>query len=53
MAIADRLSKQMGARMISANQYNDAARAEAYAKLGIVNSYYLAYRDLPELFAKY
>jgi ubiquinone/menaquinone biosynthesis C-methylase UbiE len=35
------------------NQYNDAARAQAYAKLGIVNSYYLAYRDLPELFAKY
>ena len=39
--------------MSTANQYNDAARADAYAKLGIVNSYYLAYRDLPRLFAKY
>jgi len=39
--------------MSEANQYNDAARAAAYAKLGIVNSYYLAYRDLPELFRKY
>jgi ubiquinone/menaquinone biosynthesis C-methylase UbiE len=38
---------------VQANPYNDALRAEAYAKLGIVNSYYLAYRDLPELFAKY
>jgi ubiquinone/menaquinone biosynthesis C-methylase UbiE len=39
--------------MSAANQYNDTARAGAYAKLGIVNSYYLAYRDLPALFAKY
>jgi ubiquinone/menaquinone biosynthesis C-methylase UbiE len=39
--------------MSQANPYDDAARAEAYAKLGIVNTYYLAYRDLPELFAGY
>ena len=39
--------------MSTANQYNDAARADAYARLGIVNRYYLAYRDLPRLFAKY
>ena len=29
------------------------ARTEAYAKLGIENTYYLAYRDLPEIFANY
>jgi ubiquinone/menaquinone biosynthesis C-methylase UbiE len=39
--------------MSAANQYNDTSRAGAYARLGIVNSYYLAYRDLPALFAKY
>jgi ubiquinone/menaquinone biosynthesis C-methylase UbiE len=39
--------------MSQANPYHDAARAEAYAKLGISNTYYLAYRDLPDLFAKY
>jgi ubiquinone/menaquinone biosynthesis C-methylase UbiE len=36
-----------------ANQYNDQARADAYATLGITNGYYLAYRDLPGLFSKY
>jgi len=39
--------------MSQVNPYDDRARAEAYAKLGIVNTYYLAYRDLPELFANY
>jgi SAM-dependent methyltransferase len=39
--------------MSQINPYEDGARAEAYAKLGIENTYYLAYRDLPDLFAKY
>ena len=39
--------------MSEANQYNDQLRADAYAKLGITNGYYLAYRDLPDLFTKY
>jgi ubiquinone/menaquinone biosynthesis C-methylase UbiE len=29
------------------NSYEDAKRAEAYAKLGFPGTYYLAYRDLP------
>jgi SAM-dependent methyltransferase len=39
--------------MSEANQYNDQVIADAYAKLGITNGYYLAYRDLPHLFSKY
>jgi len=31
------------------NCYEDTLRAEAYAKLGFTNTYYLAYRDLPEI----
>jgi SAM-dependent methyltransferase len=31
------------------NAYEDAAYAEAYATLELVNTYYLAYRDLPRL----
>lgn len=31
------------------NCYEDAARAEAYAGLEFANTYYLAYRDLPEI----
>ena len=31
------------------NCYEDATRAEAYAALGFRNTYYLAYRDLPEI----
>lgn len=31
------------------NVYEDATRAQAYAKLEFVNTYYLAYRDLPEI----
>jgi SAM-dependent methyltransferase len=33
--------------MVNHNCYDDARRAEAYAKLGFINTYYLAYRDLP------
>ncbi len=39
--------------MSLANPYEDDARAATYAKLDIKNTYYLAYRDLPHLFAKY
>jgi ubiquinone/menaquinone biosynthesis C-methylase UbiE len=31
------------------NVYEDAKRAEAYAKLEFLGTYYLAYRDLPEI----
>lgn len=31
------------------NTYEDARRAEAYARLEFANTYYLAYRDLPQL----
>lgn len=31
------------------NTYEDAAHAEAYARLEFANTYYLAYRDLPQL----
>jgi len=39
--------------MSQPNPYDDDARALAYARVGIENTYYLAYRDLPGLFAKY
>ncbi len=39
--------------MSFANCYQDLARAEAYSKLQFANTYYLAYRDLPELIGKY
>ncbi|MDD5544532.1 MAG: class I SAM-dependent methyltransferase [Acidobacteriia bacterium] len=35
--------------MAFTNCYADAARAEAYARLEFANTYYLAYRDLPEI----
>lgn len=35
------------------NVYEDARRAEAYAKLEFPGSYYLAYRDLPAIIAEY
>lgn len=35
------------------NVYDDAKRAEAYAKLDLPATYYLAYRDLPAIIAKY
>ncbi len=36
-----------------ANCYADADRADAYATLEFANTYYLAYRDLPAILAKY
>jgi ubiquinone/menaquinone biosynthesis C-methylase UbiE len=39
--------------MSISNSYEDARRAEAYAKLEFPDTYYLAYRDLPGLFLKY
>ena len=36
-----------------ANVYDDAERAEAYAKLEFPGTYYLAYRDLPEIIFKH
>jgi hypothetical protein len=33
----------------SVNCYEDANRANAYATLELANTYYLAYRDLPEI----
>ncbi len=35
------------------NVYNDARRAEAYAKLESPGTYYLAYRDLPEIISEH
>ncbi len=37
--------------MSFSNVYDDAARAAAYAQLEFPGTYYLAYRDLPKLFA--
>jgi SAM-dependent methyltransferase len=35
------------------NVYDDAKRAESYAKLEFPGTYYLAYRDLPEIIRRY
>jgi len=35
------------------NCYADASRADAYATLEFANTYYLAYRDLPEILAEH
>jgi SAM-dependent methyltransferase len=35
------------------NSYEDAKRADSYAKLEFPGTYYLAYRDLPEIIAKH
>ena len=35
------------------NVYDDAKRAEAYAKLEFPGTYYLAYRDLPEIISEH
>lgn len=35
------------------NSYEDAKRAEAYAKLEFPGTYYLAYRDLPEIISEH
>ena len=37
--------------MAFVNVYGDAVRAAAYAKLEFARTYYLAYRDLPEILA--
>jgi len=39
--------------MAFTNTYEDAQRAEAYAKLEFPGTYYLAYRDLPEIIAEH
>lgn len=36
-----------------ANVYNDPERAEAYARLEFPGTYYLAYRDLPQIIAEH
>jgi SAM-dependent methyltransferase len=35
------------------NVYEDAARAEAYSRLEFPGTYFLAYRDLPEIFGRH
>lgn len=35
--------------MVFKNCYDDATRADSYARLEFANTYYLAYRDLPQL----
>lgn len=35
------------------NAYDDIDRAEAYARLGFEGTYYIAFRDLPALFARH
>jgi predicted TPR repeat methyltransferase len=42
-----------GAYMNFFNSYEDATRAEAYSKLEFAGTYYLAYRDIPEIIIKY
>ncbi len=39
--------------MTTANCYEDATRAEAYAKLEFPGTYYLAYRDLPGIIGRH
>ncbi len=39
--------------MSSFNCYEDARRAEAYARLEFPGTYYLAYRDLPQIIRRY
>lgn len=39
--------------MIFSNCYQDATRAAAYAQLEFANTYYLAYRDLPEIIRRH
>lgn len=39
--------------MMPSNCYDDRARAEAYARLEFANTYYLAFRDLPAIFAEH
>lgn len=46
-------SDDAGQEMNFANCYEDANRANAYATLEFANTYYLAYRDLPEIVAQH
>jgi ubiquinone/menaquinone biosynthesis C-methylase UbiE len=46
-------SEKTDAHMEFFNSYEDARRAEAYAKLEFPGTYYLAYRDLPEIIREY
>ena len=39
--------------MAFSNCYGDTTRADAYAQLEFANTYYLAYRDLPEIFRRH
>ncbi len=39
--------------MTFTNCYQDAVKAEEYAKLEFANTYFLAYRDLPEIFRRH
>ena len=39
--------------MSSLNVYNDARRADAYATLEFPGTYWLAFRDLPEIIARH
>src|SRR5512140_249872 len=39
--------------MTFTNCYDDKTRAGAYAQLEFANTYYLAYRDLPEIFREH
>lgn len=39
--------------MSFSNCYDDAAKAESYATLEFANTYYLAFRDLPAIFAEH
>jgi SAM-dependent methyltransferase len=43
----------MGGHMEFFNVYDDARRAESYAKLEFPATYYLAYRDLPEIISEH
>lgn len=45
--------KKSNPNMSFKNVYEDATRAEAYAKLELPNTYYLAYRDLPDILSEH
>ncbi|HYA64945.1 MAG TPA: class I SAM-dependent methyltransferase, partial [Candidatus Sulfotelmatobacter sp.] len=46
-------SEEGGREVNFTNCYEDVTRAREYATLEFANTYYLAYRDLPAIFAKY
>jgi len=43
----------MGLSMKYSNSYEDMKRAESYSKLEFPNTYYLAYRDIPNIIAEH